>query len=122
VAAVGISVISHVLFATTIFLAAWSVLSVACPSWGQHLVMWPVAGAASALPIAPGGLGTFEAILSYLYKTIAIPKVALGNGLIIALLFRAMTFIVAGLGFVMYWTRRRQIQDAIHEADSFSHA
>ena len=75
--------------------------------------------AVSALPIAPGGLGTFEAILSYLYKTIAIPAVTLGNGLIIALLFRAMTFIVAGLGFVMYWARRRQIQEAIHEADSF---
>ena len=119
VAAIGISVASHTLFATTIYLTARSVLAVKCPSWAQHMVMWPVAGAVSALPIAPGGLGTFEAILSYLYKTIAIPAVTLGNGLIIALLFRAMTFIVAGLGFVMYWARRRQIQEAIHEADSF---
>jgi uncharacterized protein (TIRG00374 family) len=119
VAAIGISVVSHMLFATTIFLAARSVLSAECPSWAQHLVMWPVAGAASALPIAPGGLGTFEAILSYLYKTTAIPTVQLGDGLIIALLFRAMSFSVASMGVVMYWTRRRQIQTAIHEADSF---
>ena len=122
VAAIGISVASHTLFATTIFLAARSVLSVECPSWAQHLVMWPVAGAASALPIAPGGLGTFEAILSYLYKITALPAVPLGDGLIIALLFRAMTFIVAGVGFVLYWARRGQIQAAIHEADSIGHA
>ena len=116
-AAIAISVASHTLFATTIFLAARSVLSSHSPSWGQHMVMWPIAGAASALPLSPGGLGTFEATLKYLLTQVATPTVGEGESVIIPLLFRFMTMIVSAVGFLLYWSSRQQIQAAMRDAE-----
>lgn len=118
-ATIVLSVCSHTLFATTIYLGARSVLATDCPSWSQHLVMWPIAGAASALPISPGGLGTFEATLKYLLTSVATPAVGEGDSVIIPLLFRLMTMIVSGVGFVLYWSSRQRIQAAMRDARTF---
>ncbi len=118
-AAIALSLVSHTLFATTILLASKSVLSQHCPSWEQFMVMWPIAGAASALPISPGGLGTFEATLKYLLTEVATPPVGQADGVIIPLLFRLMTMIVSGVGFVLYWSSRSRIDAALTEAQKF---
>ena len=119
--AIGLSIFSHTLFATTIYLGARSVLTTEYPAWSQHMVMWPIAGAASALPISPGGLGTFEATLKYLLTTVASPAVGEADSVIIPLLFRIMTMVVAGVGFVLYWSSRKQIQAAMRDAVAFEH-
>jgi uncharacterized membrane protein YbhN (UPF0104 family) len=108
-AAVGLAVVSHVLIATSLFVAA-NGLTEGAPSWLEHCVIWPLGGAASALPLAPAGLGTFELALSYLYGHFSTSKSSSAIGLVVALGFRCVTIAAALVGFMIYWKDRQVIR------------
>jgi len=114
-AAVLMAVTSHLLIATSLYFAA-TALYQGAPTWIEHCVIWPVGGAASALPLTPAGLGTFEAALRYLYEHFSDVGIGGGIGLVVALCFRGVTVTAALIGFAVYWTDRRGFTDAAESA------
>ena len=68
------------------------------------------------MPITPGGLGSFELALSYMYDLLSKPD-AQGRGILIALLVRLSIILVAGVGVFFYWHNHREVQQLLHEAE-----
>jgi hypothetical protein len=72
------------------------------------MILVPLGMVAGALPLAPAGFGTFELAIGGLYKIIpAAPDVDVA-GILVALVYRLMTIMVAMIGVVIYWTSRRE--------------
>src|SRR5690606_10893015 len=64
------SVSVHVLLALGVYFAARGVYT-ETPRLADHFVISPVASVAGALPITPGGLGSFDLALSYMYDLLS---------------------------------------------------
>ena len=117
-AAVGaMSLLIHVLVAFAIFLAAGGLYQ-QIPTLGEHLVISPLASVAGALPLSPGGLGTYELALEVLYDLMS-PGTK-GQGFIIALFYRLATILVASVGLVFFWLHHREISRVLKEAETHS--
>jgi uncharacterized membrane protein YbhN (UPF0104 family) len=84
-----------------------------------HFVISPLASVAGALPITPGGLGSFELALSYLYDLFS-PADAQGRGIVIALLMRLAIILVAGVGIIFYWVNHREVRQLLREAEKLA--
>lgn len=91
-----LSVLVHSLLAVATYLAASGIYE-DVPSLGNHFVISPVASVAGALPITPGGLGSYELAITYLYNLLSSPENQ-GRGIAIALFVRLCTISAAGLG------------------------
>jgi hypothetical protein len=114
--AVGLmSVVIHALLAVALFLVARGVYLDPLPLY-QHFVISPLSNVAGSLPITPGGLGTFELALSYLYDLFS-PPGAQGRGILIALLMRLTIILVAGIGIFFYWQRHGEVQQLLRQAE-----
>jgi uncharacterized membrane protein YbhN (UPF0104 family) len=87
------------------------------PTLGEHFVIVPLAMVVSAVPITPGGLGTFELSIDKLFPTMSTTGVEPGRGLLIALVYRLMTIAVALVGVGVYIAFRREISEVVHEAE-----
>ena len=111
VAAVLLSVITHLLHAAAIYLAATALFPNG-PSLGEQIVLWAVAGTVGALPIAPGGLGTFELTYQWLYEQLAATTEA-NEGILVALLYRVMNLFTAAVGVVVYLSSRQDLDDIL---------
>jgi uncharacterized membrane protein YbhN (UPF0104 family) len=111
-----VSICVHVLNAVGLFVGARGIYGDA-PTLMQHLVISPLAGVAGALPLFPGGAGTYEAAINILYDLFS-PANAQGRGLVIGLMYRFATIIVAGVGLVFYWRGRREVEDVIEQVKS----
>ncbi len=109
------SLMIHSLLAVGIFLIARSIYP-QTPTLLDHFVISPLACVAGALPIAPAGLGTFELALTYLYDLLSPPD-AQGRGILIAILFRPTTLIVASIGVVFYWLNHREVQKVLRQTE-----
>jgi uncharacterized protein (TIRG00374 family) len=72
------------------------------PSLLQHLVISPIVMVANAAPL-PGGLGGMEFSLDVLYKAFSQSDVPSEHGFIVALGYRVMLLIIAGIGVVYYF-------------------
>lgn len=72
------------------------------PSVGRHFQVIPPAVVAGALPITPGGLGVQEGAIDRLFKEFPDAD-AQYSGLIVAAMYRLMTFCVAGIGAIYYF-------------------
>jgi uncharacterized protein (TIRG00374 family) len=115
-AAFALSAVMALFFVTSFYLVARG-LSIYEPSWGEHLVIVPVAGLVGAIPITPNGWGTMEATVEKLYQTM--PGGELINpkdGLFVALGRRVTEMAVALVGFVFYLANRRQVEAVYAEA------
>jgi uncharacterized membrane protein YbhN (UPF0104 family) len=108
----------HALFCVSIFLAAGALFD-NTPSLGEHFVIVPLSLVAGALPITPAGLGTFEVAMERLY--VLVPPVPTCDGILVAMVFRMMTIVVAAIGVVVYWTSRREMNEILAEADAERH-
>jgi len=86
------------------------------PSLPKQLVIIPLAMLAGAIPITPAGMGTFEFTVDYLYRHIA--DAAAGQGLVVALAYRAMTLVIATIGIGYYWASRREVARVLQEAEA----
>ncbi|MGI9516422.1 MAG: lysylphosphatidylglycerol synthase transmembrane domain-containing protein [Pirellulaceae bacterium] len=109
VAAFLLSIVVNLGFATTFFSIA-SGLSDQHPTYAQHLVISPIAMVANAVPL-PGGLGGMEAAVNYLYRAFSSAEIPTEHGFVVALGFRMILFITAGIGLVFYITSKREIRE-----------
>jgi glycosyltransferase 2 family protein len=109
------SVAVHCLFAVGVYL-------IACGLPGNHLtlanhfVVMPVSAATQVIPLP---IGPFEAVLDYLYTHVPIagPVIVAGQGLVVALVYRLITLLIAASGVVYYFGNRREMAEVIHEAE-----
>ena len=111
---IGMSVFVHVSLPVAIYLAAVAIFDQP-PTLPEHLILVPLAMCAGALPLTPAGLGTFELAVSELYKLL--PVQAHEDGIIVALIYRLMTILVAVVGAVYYWSSRREVSEILEEAE-----
>jgi uncharacterized protein (TIRG00374 family) len=89
----------------------------ASPTLGDHFVIVPLAMVAGAVPITPNGLGTMEAAIEELFTLMTDGEVPGSRGLLISLIFRIITILIAMIGVVIYATTRRQVADVMQEAE-----
>lgn len=78
----------------------------------QHFVVMPLSSAAGVLPLP---MGPFEFVLEYLYTHVPVPgpPIAVGQGLVVALAYRLVTVLIAGLGVFYYFGARREYSQAV---------
>ena len=109
----AIALATHCLLIT----AFWCIsrgLPVSGPSFAQNASIVPIALVAGALPLTPGGLGALEGGMELLYTSIGAGQ---GDGTIVALAYRAMTYVFAGIGAFYYFSSRKKVDDLLHEAE-----
>jgi hypothetical protein len=73
---------------------------------------------AGALPFTPAGLGAFEYATDQLYQWVPAAGTSQVSGIIVALTYRLTTIMVAMIGVAYYWTSRREVQQAMEDAES----
>lgn len=107
----------HSLVAAGIFFTARGLLS-AAPSLATHFVVVPLAMVSGILPLPLNGLGGFEYLLDFLYQR-AQSEVSMttAHSLLVALGYRVQTIIIALIGAGYYLTSRREVAEAMHEAE-----
>ncbi|MEX0793425.1 MAG: lysylphosphatidylglycerol synthase transmembrane domain-containing protein [Pirellulaceae bacterium] len=110
------SLMVHILFAFSVYCVAHGVFPHA-PTYAEMLIISPMAMVFAAIPIAPGGLGTLELALSYLYTQVPAESFTEGEGLSTALGFRAITIGLAFIGALFYWLNRDTVQSAYRDVE-----
>ena len=109
VVATLMSVLTHGLFALSFHLIAGA-LFVHVPSLGEHLFLVPLGMVAGALPFTPAGFGEFEFAIEKLYQVVpAAPNIDV-SGVLVALVYRLLTIVVASLGTIVYWCGRSEVR------------
>jgi len=111
---IGMSVFLHVSLCVAIYMAAAAIFDQP-PTMAEHFIIVPLSMCVGAVPLAPGGLGEFEAAMGVLY--ILLPVHRNDNGIIVALAYRLMTILVAVVGAVYYWSSRREVSEILEEAE-----
>lgn len=87
------------------------------PTFAQNASIVPVAMVAGALPSTPGGLGVLEGSMETLFTAIGAGE---GDGTIVAVAYRAMTYMVAGAGACYYFSSRKKVSALIHDAETLA--
>ncbi|MFO0916377.1 MAG: lysylphosphatidylglycerol synthase transmembrane domain-containing protein [Pirellulales bacterium] len=113
--AIGLSVLAHLTLTAAVFLGSRAAFPQG-PTFVEHLVMVPLANVAGALPIAPMGLGQFEAAMTFLFDTVPADDRGQGIGILVALTYRLMTIAVVPIGILYYWLNRQWMRDLIVRA------
>jgi uncharacterized membrane protein YbhN (UPF0104 family) len=78
------------------------------PGLRSLIFVWGVSGIVGAIPIVPGGLGTFDISFKKLYEGVATHACVPDEGFVVAILFRVMCLVVVAIGILMYWTLNRR--------------
>lgn len=109
------SAITHAMFALTFWLMAHG-LQGPIPSFLSHFVVVPMTMLAAALPL-PGGLGAFEVAMDRLYPVLSVGnQFPQGQGLLMAFGYRAMTIVIALVGFGFYLCSRSEVDQVVKQA------
>ena len=97
----GISIVVHFGLTGAMCLIS-NALYTTPPTMAQHFIVIPPAVVAGALPLTPGGLGVQEGAIHQLFREM--PGVDNQfSGMVIAAMYRLMTFCVAGVGAIYYF-------------------
>jgi hypothetical protein len=86
-------------------------------SLGTHFVVYPISCVASTVPLPAG---PFEGTLVFLYVQVGIGKglaITEGQGLVVALVYRVITVLIAAVGFCYYLRARGEVADVMHEVE-----
>jgi uncharacterized protein (TIRG00374 family) len=85
-------------------------------SLAQHFVVMPISAATGVLPLP---LGPFEFVLEFLYTHVPVVGLPIetGQGLVVALVYRLITLLIAVLGVLYYLGNRRELTAAIHQVE-----
>jgi uncharacterized protein (TIRG00374 family) len=119
-AAAAMSILGNVAYITAFYLVA-SGLPIQTPSYREHFVIVPVANMVGAIPATPNGLGTKEAAVDLLYRTMPGGEhIAEGIGTMVTLAHRITEMTVALLGLVYYLGHRREVEDVYSEAEEIA--
>jgi uncharacterized protein (TIRG00374 family) len=100
----------HSLFTVGVFLIACGLYPEVL-SLSRHFVVMPISASMGVIPLP---LGPFEAVLEFFYFQMGMPE---GQGLIVALGYRLITLLIAGVGICYYWGSRRELAEVIEEAE-----
>lgn len=112
----GLAVVTHCL----LVVAFWFIgggLPVYKLTLFQNASIVPPSLVAGALPLTPGGLGTMEAAIEFFYVTLGARN---GDGTIVAVAYRAMTYVFAAVGACYYLSTRKKIDTLLHEAEELA--
>ena len=116
-AAAAISFAANAFNITAVYLVA-SGLPIERPTYREHFVIVPVANMVGAIPATPNGLGTREAAVDLLYRTVPRNEhIDEGVGTMVALAHRVTEMTVAVLGLIYYLSHRREVREVYHEAE-----
>jgi uncharacterized protein (TIRG00374 family) len=100
--------------------AFWCVsrgLPITGPTFQQNATIVPLALVAGALPLTPGGLGLTETALAKLYGAIQLNE---SDGALVALGYRALSYVVAAIGACYYLSAKRRIDRLLQEAETLA--
>jgi glycosyltransferase 2 family protein len=79
------------------------------PGLADHFIIVPLSMVAGALPLPLNGLGAFENVVDFLYRSVPQSVVVLtGQGLIVSIGYRAITILIAMVGVGFYLGQRRE--------------
>ncbi len=79
------------------------------PNLADHFIIVPLSMVAGALPLPLNGLGAFEGVVDYFYRTVPQGFVVLkGQGLIVSIGYRVITIMIAMVGVWFYLGQRRE--------------
>ena len=98
---------THFCFSSCVYLIAVG-LSHPHPAFDAHFAIVPIANVFGSLPL-PGGLGGFEFALDWLYRSMGPAIMAPSFGFVVALGYRLITLVIAGIGVVIYLGSRKDI-------------
>ena len=114
VAAVGISVVGHLMMLSSFYFVARALNPAeAIPSFAAHLQFIPAAELAGVIVPLPGGIGALEGAVAYYYEVAGSSS---GEGFLTGIGYRAITVIVAAVGAGYYLAARREVDEAMEEA------
>jgi len=112
-----VSVAGNVAYITAFYLVA-SGLPIQRPNYAEHFVVVPVANMVGAIPATPNGLGTKEAAVDLLYRTMPGGNgVVEGTGTMVTLAHRVTEMAVAILGLIYYISHRKEVEEVYHEVE-----
>ena len=114
----GMSLGVHILIALAIYFAATGLYADNAAD-GGYFCRQPNRVRSSALPITPGGLGSYELAMDYVYDLLS-PADAQGRGIVVASCYRLGTFLVAAIGIVFFWLRHRELGKILQAAEAES--
>jgi glycosyltransferase 2 family protein len=115
-AGIVLSCCTHTIFVTSFWCIAQG-LPVTAPSLANTFIIGPMSLAAGALPLTPGGLGVFEAALDKLFTEVGARA---GDGFLVGLTYRVMTYVMAAVGAIYYVAARKTVIEVMHEADELA--
>ncbi len=114
--AIVMSIGTHVLFACAMFLIATALFQ-HVPTFREHLIMIPLGMVTGALPFTPAGFGAFEFAIEKLYEIVPAATNIDVAGVLVALVYRLMTIVVATIGMVIYWASKSEVQQLLEDAE-----
>ncbi len=114
--AVLMSIGTHALFALALFLIATALFQ-HVPTLREHLIMVPLGMVAGAVPFLPGGLGAFEFAIGELYRIVPAASNVDVSGVLVALVYRLMTILVAAIGMIVYWSSRGEVRQVMEDVE-----
>ena len=72
----------------------------------------------AAMQVIPLPIGPTEVMLELLYRYTPVgPAIAEGQGLVVALVYRLISMLIAVLGVLYYFGNRREMAEVMHEAE-----
>lgn len=87
------------------------------PTFQQNATIVPLALVAGAVPLTPGGLGLMESAVAKLFSAIGLNE---SDGAMVALGYRALTYVVAAIGAFYYLSAKRRIDRLLDEAEELA--
>lgn len=105
-----LSVAVHLTFITAIHLIAMGLPDTAL-SYPMHTVVAPLSAATSVIPLPAGPQ---EGALKFFYDKLAQAPL---KGLVVSLVYRIITVLIAAVGVGYYLTSRREVAEVLHEAE-----
>ncbi len=119
--ALSLSVIGHAGLISGFYCCALWMQQPWIPDLATHFYFMPNAELFGVLIPAPGGVGALEAAVQWFYSLLRPLNVAQAQaeaaGLMATIAFRVVTMGIAAIGGAYYFTARREIAAAIHEAE-----
>ena len=112
-AGLGLAMTTHTMLVSAFWFTSQA-LPVFKPTFTQNASIVPPCLLAGTIPLTPGGLGTLEATVEFFYTKIGATE---GDGTIVALAFRTMTYAFAAVGACYYVTARKRIDTMLQEAE-----
>ncbi|MEM9354484.1 MAG: lysylphosphatidylglycerol synthase transmembrane domain-containing protein [Planctomycetota bacterium] len=111
--AIGLAAMTHI----SLILAFWFIgrgLPVQAPTLVQNCWIAPVSMVIGAIPGLPGGLGQLESAIEYFYQSIGAPA---GDGVMVALAFRGMVYVMAAAGGAYYFSAKKKVNELFEQAE-----